>query len=210
MDTVRLLQMAKEREEAEARKPLEQRRREYREEHEAGWLESKDGKLCQEFYRAYMAYKNYLQEHCREWRRGNETELEFTEHQIYEEMTRRMSEYKVRREETDRLNLEKARLAVRCTHRRLNGSYCGSPKMKGSEFCYAHDRLMAARMQDQDMELPPLEDANALVLGLTKGLQAMMKGQMDLKSAGMYFYGMQIVASVMSKVNFGQKEEELG
>jgi hypothetical protein len=219
MDAGRLLQLAKERREAEERKPLEQRRREYRDEHEARWLESEEGKLCQEFYRAYTAYKDYLQEHCREWRRGNETGLEFTEHQIHEEMGRKVGEYKAGREETDRANLEKAKQAARCTHRRLNGSYCGSPRMKDSQYCYAHDRFMAVRTQD--LELPPLEDANAIVLSLTKGLQAMMKGlqammkglqammkgQMDLKSAGMYFYGLQIVASVMGRVNFGQDEE---
>jgi hypothetical protein len=77
--------------------------------------------------------------------------------------------------------------------------------MKGSKYCYGHDRLLAARTQD--MELPPLEDANAIVLSLTKGLNAMMKGQMDLKSAGMFFYGMQIVASVMGRVRFGEPEE---
>jgi hypothetical protein len=42
---------------------------------------------------------------------------------------------------------------------------------------------------------------------LTKGLNAMMKGQMDLKSAGMFFYGMQIVASVMGRVRFGEPEQ---
>jgi hypothetical protein len=72
---------------------------------------------------------------------------------------------------------------------------------------YGHERLMAARTQD--LELPPLEDANAIVLSLTKGLNAMMKGQMDLKSAGMFFYGMQIVASVMGRVRFGEPEENL-
>src|ERR1700749_3546722 len=110
MSTDGVFQLAKERREAEERKPLEQRRREYREEHEARWLESEEGNLCQEFHRAYIAYKNYLQEHRREWRRGNETELEFTEHQAYEEMTLKMSEYKAGREETDRANLEKAKL----------------------------------------------------------------------------------------------------
>ena len=120
-------------------------------------------------------------------------------------MARVMAEYQKEREETDRRNLEKAKLAARCTHRRLNGQYCGSPRMKESEYCYAHERLMAARTQD--LELPPLEDANAIVLGLTKGLRAMLKGQMDLKSAGMYFYGLQIVASVMGRVRFGEAEE---
>src|SRR6476646_8685660 len=159
-----LFKLAKQRAAEEEAKPLEQRRREYREE----------GKLCLEFYRAYTAYKEYLRVHMRDWREGNDNALEFEEHQAFQEMARTMAEYQKQREETDKRNLEKAKLAARCTHRRAGGQYCGSPRMKGSKYCYAHERLMAARTQD--MELPPLEDANALVLGLTKGLQAMMKG----------------------------------
>jgi hypothetical protein len=199
------LKIAKQRAEEEAAKPLEQRRREYRERHIANWETSEEGKLCLEFYRAYTAYKEHLREHCRHWREGNDTPLEFEEHQAYAEMARAMGEYQKQREETDRRNLEKAKLAARCTHRRAGGDYCGSPRMKGSKYCYGHDRLMAARTQD--LELPPLEDANSIVLSLTKALHAMMKGQMDLKSAGMFFYGMQILASVMGRVRFGEPEE---
>ena len=199
------LKIAKQRAEEEAAKPLEQRRREYRQKHIARWETSKEGKLCVEFYRAYTAYKEYLRENMRDWREGNETPLEFEEHQVYQEIVRAMAEYQKQREEKDKRNLEKAKLAARCTHRRAGGQYCGSPRMKGSKYCYGHERLMAVRTQD--LELPPLEDANAVVLGLTKGLQAMMKGQMDLKSAGMYFYAMQIVASVMGRVRFGEAEE---
>jgi hypothetical protein len=199
------LKIAKQRAEEEAAKPLEQRRKEYREKHIANWETSDEGKLCLEFYRAYTAYKEHLREHCRHWREGNDTPLEFEEHQAYAEMARAMGEYQKQREETDRRNLEKAKLAARCTHRRAGGDYCGSPRMKGSKYCYGHDRLMAARTQD--LELPPLEDANSIVLSLTKALHAMMKGQMDLKSAGMFFYGMQILASVMGRVRFGEPEE---
>src|SRR6185312_14343124 len=200
-----LFNLAKQRAAEEEAKPLEQRRREYREKRGAQWESSEEGKLCLEFYRAYTAYKEHLQEHSRDWREGNDTPLEFEEHQAFQEMARAMAEYQKQREETDMRNLEKAKLAARCSHRRAGGEYCGSPRMRGSKYCYGHDRLMAARTQD--MELPPLEDANAVVLGLTKGLQAMMKGQMDLKSAGMYFYAMQIVASVMGRVKFGEAQE---
>lgn len=200
-----LFKLAKQRAAEEEAKPLEQRRREYREKHGAQWETSEEGKLCLEFYRAYTAYKEHLRTHSRDWREGNDTPLEFEEHQAFQEMASTMAEYQKRREETDKRNLEKAQVAARCTHRRAGGEYCGSPRMKGSEYCYAHDRLMAARTQD--LELPPLEDANAIVLSVTKGLHAMIKGQMDLKSAGMFFYGMQIVASVMRRVRFGEPEE---
>ncbi|MCU1255454.1 MAG: hypothetical protein JWM83_1753 [Candidatus Angelobacter sp.] len=200
-----LFKLAQRRQEEEAAKPLEQRRREYREKHVARWETSEEGKLCLEFYRAYTAYKEHLRAHPRDWREGNDTPLEFEEHQVFQEMARAMAEYQKQREETDKRNLEKAKLAARCTHRRAGGQYCGSPRMKGSKYCYGHERLMAARTQD--LELPPLEDANSIVLSLTKALHAMMKGQMDLKSAGMFFYGMQIVASVMGRVKFGEAEE---
>lgn len=200
----RALILARQHAEREAAKPLEQRRREYREQRGPEWEQSEEGKLCLEFYRAYTAYRDYLKQHSRRWREGNGNELEFTEHQAYAALAKEVGEYEREREETDRRNLERAQLAARCTHRRLNGQTCGSPKMRGSKFCYAHERLNAAR--NEELELPPLEDANALVLGLTKGLQALMKGKMDLKFAGMYFYGLQIVASVMSRVNFGEVE----
>ena len=200
-----LFKLAEQRAAEEEAKPLEQRRREYREKHGAQWETSEEGKLCLEFYRAYTAYKEYLYENSRDWREGNDTPLEFEEHQIFEVMARTMAEYEKQREEKDKKNLEKAKLAARCTHRRAGGEYCGSPRMKGSKYCYGHDRLLAARTQD--LELPPLEDANAIVLSLTQGLNAMIKGQMDLKSAGMFFYGMQILASVMGRVRFGESEK---
>jgi hypothetical protein len=203
-DSERALILARRRAEEEAAKPLEQRRREYREKRGPAWQESEEGKLCLEFYRAYTAYRDYLSQHMRDWREGNGNELEFTEHQAYELLARELGDYQRQREETDQRNLERAKLAARCTHRRLNGQTCGSPRMRGSKFCYAHERLNATYVED--LELPPLEDANALLLGLTKGLQALMKGKMDLKFAGMYFYGLQIVASIMGRVNFGEIE----
>jgi len=203
-DSERALILARRYAEQEAAKPLEQRRREYREKRGPQWQESEEGKLCLEFYRAYTAYRDYLKQHGRRWREGNENELEFTEHQAYQALAREMGEYQREREEIDRRNLERAQLAARCTHRRVGGQTCGSPRMRGSKYCYAHERFNAAH--SEDLELPPLEDANALVLGLTRGLQALMKGKMDLKFAGMYFYGLQIVASVMGRVNFGEVE----
>ena len=78
-----LFKVGKEREEAEAAKPLEQREREYREKHEAEWSANEEGRLCREFYKAYTAYRDYLERHSRRWREGNEKELDFTEHQLF-------------------------------------------------------------------------------------------------------------------------------
>ena len=118
-----LFNLAKQRTAEEEAKPLEQRRREYREKCGAQWESSEEGKLCLEFYRAYTAYKEHLRAHSRHWREGNDTPLEFEEHQAFQEMARAMAEYAKQREETDKRNLEKAKLAARCTHRRAGGEY---------------------------------------------------------------------------------------
>ena len=146
-----LFKLAKQRAAEEEAKPLEQRRREYREKHAARWETSEEGKLCLEFYRAYTAYKEHLRAHMRDWREGNDTPLEFEEHQAFQDMARAMAAYQKQREETDKRNLEKAKLAARCAHRRAGGEYCGSPRMKGSKYCYGHERLMAARTQDLEL-----------------------------------------------------------
>jgi hypothetical protein len=104
----RLLQIAKEREQAEAAKPLEQRKREYREEHEAKWLATEEGRLCKEFARAFQAYKDYLAQRMRDWRPGNGEDRDFDEHQLFEEMIRRSIKVKRECEESDRRNLERA------------------------------------------------------------------------------------------------------
>jgi hypothetical protein len=85
-----LFKLAEERAAEEEAKPLEQRRREYRQKHGAYWETSEEGKLCLEFYRAYTAYKQYLEENSRDWREGNDTPLEFEEHQVYDEIVRTM------------------------------------------------------------------------------------------------------------------------
>jgi len=88
-----LFKLAKERAAAEEAKPLEQRRKEYRDGHFAQWEASEEGRLCVDFYRAYTAYKEYLRQHARQWRPGNGNSLEFEEHQVFEEMASAMGEY---------------------------------------------------------------------------------------------------------------------
>ena len=164
-----LLKLAKEREEAEAAKPLEQREREYREKNEAEWSASEEGRLCREFYRAYTAYRDYLKRHRRQWREGNDKEVDFTEHQLFQQAVKRMEEYQQERGERDRRNLEKAQQAARCEHMFLNGDQCGSPKMKDHTLCYMHAKNEEAKAVKLD--LGPMEDPDSIQVAIKK-LQA--------------------------------------
>jgi hypothetical protein len=164
-----LLKLAKEREEAEAAKPLEQREREYREKNEAEWSASEEGRLCREFYKAYTAYRDYLKRHRRHWREGNDKEVDFTEHQLFQQAVKRMEGYQQERGERDRRNLEKAQQAARCEHMFLNGDQCGSPKMKDHTLCYMHAKNEEAKAVKLD--LGPMEDPDSIQVAIKK-LQA--------------------------------------
>src|SRR5260221_14230387 len=132
--------LGRRRAEEEAAKPLEQRRREYRDKNEAAWATSEEGKLCQEFFRAYTEYRAYLSQHSRQWREGNDNELEFTEHQAYESLAKALGDYQRQRDETDRRNLERAQVAARSMDGRGGGEGCGSCRLLARQYGYAEDR----------------------------------------------------------------------
>src|SRR5437899_3488508 len=60
--------------------------------------------------------------------------------------------------------LEKANQAPRCEHVFSDGRCCRAPRVRKGKLCYAHT-LMDAR-RPRRMNLPPLEDANAVMLWL--------------------------------------------
>ena len=86
----------------------------------------------------------------------------------------------------------------------MNGVPCGSPRMKGHELCYAHQRMQSAKPEKFD--LPPLEDANAIQLGLMQVARGLMDGQMDRKTASLMLYCLQIASSNVAHTDFEAEE----
>ena len=101
--------------------------------------------------------------------------------------------------------LKKAELAPRCGYIKVNGSACGSPRMKGKELCYAHDRWAAVR--PQKIDLPPMEDANSIQVGLMHVARGLLDGQLEPKTAGLILRCLQIASSNVDNTNFWVEEE---
>ena len=99
----------------------------------------------------------------------------------------------------------------RCRHLKVNGTQCGSPALKDHRFCYFHQRWheqklvinsARARKARATFSLPVLEDANAIQLSVMQIMQMLISGQIDKKTAGLLFYGLQIASSNLKHINF--------
>jgi hypothetical protein len=89
----------------------------------------------------------------------------------------------------------------KCRHLFLDGHRCGSPSLRGEEFCYYHHttRGAVADLRDRrarmcEFELPPLEDRSSLLAALAEVLQRLAACAIDNKRAGLLLYGLQIAS----------------
>jgi hypothetical protein len=99
----------------------------------------------------------------------------------------------------------------RCRHLKVNGTQCGSPALKDHRFCFFHQQWherklvinsSRARKGRASITLPVLEDANAIQLSVMQIMQMLLSGQIEQKTAGLLFYGLQIASSNLKHTNF--------
>jgi hypothetical protein len=106
-----------------------------------------------------------------------------------------------------RLNLERAAGAPRCEKVREDGTVCGSPQMKGYRYCYAHERMLAVR--SSRLELPALEDANAVQMAIMRVQKALIDDEISEKKAGLLLYSLQMASSNLKKTTFTDSKKEV-
>jgi hypothetical protein len=116
------------------------------------------------------------------------------------------------------INTKKAR---QCEHIKTNGEFCGSPAMRGRNYCYFHltyigRRLRAERVHAKAManavnasvvplELPPLEDANSVQMALMQVIDAILHNRLDTKRAGLVLYALQTASSNLARTDLRQQ-----
>jgi len=86
--------------------------------------------------------------------------------------------------------LDLAKQAPRCEHVFSDGRCCKAPRVKKGKLCYAHTLMEEKR--PLELNLPPLEDANAVMLWLMDTLRGLAEGRISEKTAGLMFYGLQL------------------
>jgi hypothetical protein len=91
-----------------------------------------------------------------------------------------------------------------CHHIRENGVLCNAAALRGRDYCYSHltfrgRRMRAAQQRARSsawrLELPLLEDLNAVQVGVMQVVDALIDDRIDRHRAGLILYGLQQAAN---------------
>jgi hypothetical protein len=94
-----------------------------------------------------------------------------------------------------------------CNHVLTNGEICNAIPMRDSNFCYWHHKARARRRRHEriggpisqeansGLELPLLEDANAIQISIQEIMQALLDRRLDHKRAGLLLYSLQLAST---------------
>lgn len=168
------------------------------------WTQTPQGKLCLELYAKFQQYKKYLDEHRFARYRRDGAEIDFSEHQLFQEALRMAGDYHQEREEKDRRNLERAQLAARCQHAYLDGERWRAPRVKGKKLCRMHERIEDAKALKLD--LGPMEDPDSIQVAIMKLQRTVIDGTLDSKQIGQLGYLIQLAAWNVTRTTFGNRE----
>src|SRR2546427_2822502 len=99
----------------------------------------------------------------------------------------------------------------RCRHIKTNGMQCESPALRRNRFCYFHKKWhdqrvvinsARARRTRAALDLPILEDADSVQVGLMQVMRLTLTGQLDSKTAGLMLYALQTASLNLRRTNF--------
>jgi hypothetical protein len=103
----------------------------------------------------------------------------------------------------------------RCQYIKVTGTQCGSPAMRRNRFCFFHKRWHEQRVilgapgstprkgrSKPALDLPVLEDANAVQVALMQVMRLLLSGQIEHKTASLLLYGLQTASSNLRQVTF--------
>ncbi len=82
-----------------------------------------------------------------------------------------------------------------CEHVKANGHFCGSPAMRGRNYCFFHlshigqqlrlERYEAHGLRCPKIELPLFEDAASIQLALMQVTEALLNDTLDARRGGL-------------------------
>jgi len=98
----------------------------------------------------------------------------------------------------------------RCEHIKINGTQCGSPAVRRNSFCYFHGRWREQRINLKTLgakmpsaiDLPVLEDANSVQVGIMQVMSLLLSGQVEHKTAALLLYGLQTASCNLRRARF--------
>jgi hypothetical protein len=99
-----------------------------------------------------------------------------------------------------------------CTHIKVNGIRCGSPSLRGEQFCYFHQRMVRGVRTPPNSRLHPIaliEDPQAIQASLMEVINALARNTIDLKRAELIIRALSIAARNARNTYFGVQTREM-
>ena len=94
-----------------------------------------------------------------------------------------------------------------CTHIRVTGVRCGSPALRGEQFCYFHQRMIrtvkgppASRVHHAAL----LEDEESIQASLMEVVNALLRGSIEIKRAELILRALNTAVRNIRRVNFSR------
>ena len=101
--------------------------------------------------------------------------------------------------------------AKSCTHIKVTGVRCGSPSLRGEQFCYFHQRMLrtfkfpASRVHHSAL----LEDEESIQASLMETVNALLRGTIELKRAELILRALNTAVRNIRRVKFGVHKSEM-
>ena len=98
-----------------------------------------------------------------------------------------------------------------CMHIKVSGVRCGSPSMRGEQFCYFHQRMLrtvrgpASRVHHAAL----LEDDESIQASLIETVNALLQGTIELKRAELVLRALNTAVRNIRRVHFGLHPERM-
>jgi hypothetical protein len=93
-----------------------------------------------------------------------------------------------------------------CTHIKVSGVRCGSPAMRGEQFCYFHQRLIRGVAMPPRPRLLPIamiEDEESIQVALMEVINNLMCGTIELKRAELIIRALNVAVKNSARVRVG-------
>ncbi len=98
-----------------------------------------------------------------------------------------------------------------CTHIKVSGVRCGSPPLRGEQFCYFHQRMLrtvkdpASRIHHHAL----LEDEESIQASLMEVVNALLRGTIELKRAELILRALNTAVRNARRVHFGLHSDDM-
>jgi hypothetical protein len=110
----------------------------------------------------------------------------------------------------DRMNLMENRKT--CTHIKISGVRCGSPSLRGAQFCYYHQRMHRGVHTPPDARLHPIaciEDKESIQLALMEVINGLLRNTLEFKRAALLLRALHIAVKNAGPSGFKAKPSSM-